>query len=188
MREGPELPGVVFSRLRRHADARGGFAEAWRARGGAGEEPFAAVQANLSLSAKGVLRGLHLHQRQWDLWVVVSGVAFVALVDVRPMLADPAAGPLIRTRVLEKDETVRIPPGVAHGLLAVEPLELLYLVTNEYDASDELGFTWDDAQAAVPWPRVETPDGRPILSDRDLRNPTLEVLVASMRSGGARPG
>jgi dTDP-4-dehydrorhamnose 3,5-epimerase len=187
MTDQPELPGVVFSRLRRHADVRGGFAEAWRARGGAGEDPFAAVQANLSLSAKGVLRGLHLHQRQWDLWVVVSGVAFVALVDVRPMLADPAAGPLVRTQALEKDETVRIPPGVAHGFLAIEPLELLYFVTNEYDASDELGFAWDDPRAAVPWPRVETPDGLPILSDRDRSNPALEALVATMISGGARP-
>lgn len=179
-----ELPGVAFSRLRRHADVRGGFAEAWRARGGAGEEPFPAVQANLSLSAQGVLRGLHLHQRQWDLWVVVSGIAFVALVDVRPMLADPAAGPLVRTQALEKDETVRIPPGVAHGFLAVEPLELLYFVTNEYDASDELGFAWDDPQAAVPWPRVASPDGRPILSDRDLRNPALSELAATLRAAG----
>jgi dTDP-4-dehydrorhamnose 3,5-epimerase len=180
--QAPDLPGVLFGRLRRHADVRGGFAEAWRARGSADTEPFPAVQANLSLSAKGVLRGLHLHQRQSDLWVVVSGIAFVALVDVRPMLAGPAAGPGVQTQTLEKDETVTIPPGVAHGFLAVEPLELLYFVTNEYDASDELGFAWDDPQAAVPWPTVGTPDVRPILSDRDRRNPALSELVATLSS------
>ena len=38
----------------------------------------------------GVLRGLHLHQRQLDHWVVASGRAFVALVDVRPMLRGDA--------------------------------------------------------------------------------------------------
>ena len=45
------------------------------------------VQANLSTSAPGVLRGLHYHRRQHDYWVVASGRAFVALVDVRPILA-----------------------------------------------------------------------------------------------------
>lgn len=174
------IPGVVLGKLTRHADVRGGFAEAWRARGSAGIEPFAGVQANLSSSAQGVLRGLHLHQRQSDLWIVVSGVAFVALVDVRPMLADGAAAPAVQTAVLAKDETVRIPPQVAHGFLAVEPLELLYLVTNEYDASDELGFAWDDPRVGVSWPPVGTPNGRPILSDRDLRNPSLGNLVRSI--------
>ena len=177
------IPDVVLSRLQRHADVRGGFAEAWRARGSAGVEPFPGVQANLSSSAQGVLRGLHLHQRQWDLWIVTAGVAFVALVDVRPMLADPTAGPIVQTATLERDDTVRIPPYVAHGFLAIEPLELLYIVTNEYDASDELGFAFDDPQAAVPWPRVETPDVLPILSDRDRSNPLLMELVGTVRRG-----
>ena len=44
------------------------------------------VQANLSTSAAGVLRGLHCHRRQLDHWIVASGRAFVALVDVRPLL------------------------------------------------------------------------------------------------------
>ena len=34
---------------------------------------------------------------------------------------------------------MEIPTGVAHGFLAVEPLTLVYLVTNEYDGTDELG-------------------------------------------------
>ena len=172
------IPGVVFGKLTRHADARGGFAKAWRARGSAGIEPFPGVQANLSSSAQGVLRGLHLHQRQSDLWIVVSGVAFVALVDLRPMLADASATPVVQTATLARDDTVRIPPHVAHGFLAIEPLELLYLVTNEYDASDELGLAWDDPRVGVPWPRVATEDGRPILSERDQRNPPLAELVA----------
>lgn len=176
------IPGVVFGRLARHADVRGGFAEAWRARGSAGIDPFPGVQANLSSSAQGVLRGLHLHRRQSDLWIVVSGVAFVALVDVRPMLSGERETPVVETATLRRDDTVVIPPHVAHGFLAIEPLELLYLVTNEYDTSDELGFAWDDPQASVPWPRVETPDGRPILSERDRENPSVRHLVSGLRS------
>jgi dTDP-4-dehydrorhamnose 3,5-epimerase len=178
------IPGVVWGTLQRHADVRGGFAEAWRARGSAGADPFPGVQANLSSSAQGVLRGLHLHRHQSDLWIVLAGAAFVSLVDVRPMLAG-SDRPVVETATLQRDQTVRIPPLVAHGFLAVEALELLYLVTNEYDASDELGFAWDDPLASVPWPRVATPDGRPILSDRDRSNPSVEALVGTLRSAGA---
>ena len=31
-------------------------------------------------------------------------------------------------------------------------MTLVYLVTNEYDGTDELGFAWNDEQAGVPWP------------------------------------
>jgi dTDP-4-dehydrorhamnose 3,5-epimerase len=106
----------------------------------------------------------------------------VALVDVRPVIADPAAHAIVELRELGAAEAVTIPTGVAHGFLALEPLQLLYLVSNEYDGSDELGFAWDDPAVGVPWPKIDgTPDGRPILSDRDRSNPSLLELVASLR-------
>ncbi len=177
------LEGVRYGTVPRASDPRGSFRELWRASASTPGTRF--VQANLSGSAAGVLRGLHLHQRQLDRWVVASGRAFVALVDVRPMLrADsPAAAPLVETRELRADDVVEIPIGVAHGFLALEPLDLAYFVTNEYDGTDELGFAWDDPIAAVPWPTVSaTEDGRPILSDRDRSNPALTDLVARLRS------
>jgi dTDP-4-dehydrorhamnose 3,5-epimerase len=89
-------------------------------------------------------------------------VALVALVDVRPVLADPRAHAIVETRELGAAETVTIPTGVAHGFLALEPLSLLYLVTNEYDGSDELGFAWDDPAVGVPWPQFrERPTDAP---------------------------
>ncbi|HEY3163932.1 MAG TPA: dTDP-4-dehydrorhamnose 3,5-epimerase [Candidatus Limnocylindrales bacterium] len=186
------LPGVRYGAIARHADSRGAFRELWRASSfpaltpaetGApdGSEPRF-VQTNLSSSAAGVLRGLHYHRRQLDYWIVASGRAFVALVDVRPVAA--RTGPArVETRELAADEWVVIPAGVAHGFLAIEPLEMLYLVTNEYDGADELGFAWDDPAVGVPWPAIATtPDGRPILSDRDQSNPTLAELVDSLRA------
>lgn len=185
------LDGVRYGAIARAADQRGAFRELWRASTQAthaGVETFR--QANLSTSAPGVLRGLHLHERQLDHWIVTAGRAFVALVDVRPMLVAPSgadlpppgARPIVETRELVTDDWVDIPRGVAHGFLALEPLELVYLVTNEYDGSDELGFAWDDPLAAVPWPHiVGTADGRPILSDRDRANPSLTELVARLR-------
>ncbi len=178
------LAGVRLGRLVRHEDDRGAFRELWRASafGALGGGPPRFVQANLSNSAAGVLRGLHYHRRQLDYWVVTTGAALVALVDVRPLLDGSGPRALVETHELLADEWVVIPAGVAHGFLALEALELLYLVTNEYDGSDELGFAWDDPDVGVPWPGLSmTPDGRPILSERDRSNPPLAELVARLR-------
>jgi dTDP-4-dehydrorhamnose 3,5-epimerase-like enzyme len=173
------IPDVRYGRVERHADERGAFRELWRA----SDTAPGFVQANLSTSTTGVLRGLHLHRRQLDRWVIGSGRAFVALVDTRPMLAGGQA-PTVETRELGADDWVQIPPGVAHGFLALEPVDLIYLVTNEYDGTDERGFAWDDSLAAVPWPLpAPTPDGQRILSDRDRVNPSLAELVQRLRTG-----
>ncbi|MGH2476526.1 MAG: dTDP-4-dehydrorhamnose 3,5-epimerase family protein [Candidatus Limnocylindrales bacterium] len=191
-RPASRLPGVRYGSIERLGDARGSFREIWREDTFGPMEPADAgaqpgdvprfVQANLSTSAPGVLRGLHLHRRQLDHWLVVSGRAFVALVDVRPMLGG-GDRPQVETRELGPDESVDIPTGVAHGFLALEDLELVYLVTNAYDGSDEWGFAWDDPLAAVEWPTVQdVPDGLPILSERDRSNPSLRVLVERLRT------
>jgi dTDP-4-dehydrorhamnose 3,5-epimerase len=178
-----KLPGVMYGRIARHGDERGSFRELWREPSFPGER---FVQANLSTSAPGVLRGLHLHRHQTDLWVVAGGRAHVALVDVRPLLERTGPAALVETRELGEDEWVVIPTGVAHGFLALEPLQLVYFVTNLYDGTDELGFAWDDPAVAVPWPVLAaTTDGRPILSGRDGSNPTLEELVTRLRATDA---
>ena len=170
------LAGVRHGAVARHADERGSFRELWRA----GDGPRF-VQANLSTSAAGVLRGLHLHRRQVDYWVVAAGRAFLALVDVRSLLDGSASKPAVETRELAADDWVLIPEGIAHGFLALEPLDLLYLVTSFYDGSDEFGFAWDDPAAAVPWP-APTGAAGPILSARDATNPPLADLVGRLRS------
>jgi dTDP-4-dehydrorhamnose 3,5-epimerase len=186
------LAGVRYGAIARYGDERGAFRELWRASAfpalttaetgaPAGSEPRF-VQANLSTSVAGVLRGLHYHRRQLDYWIVGAGRAFVALVDVRPLIDGSGPRALVETRELGADEWVVIPTGVAHGFLAIDPLELVYLVTNEFDGSDELGFAWDDPAVGVAWPAVSaTPDGHPFLSDRDRSNPSLCDLVASLR-------
>lgn len=189
---GTRIAGVRYGTVERHADERGAFRELWREStigeidpGHAGAPPAdhpRFVQANLSSSSAGVIRGLHLHRRQLDRWVIGSGRAFVALVDIRPMLAGGSA-PIVETRRLGADDWAQIPAGVAHGFMALEPVELVYLVTNEYDGSDEAGFAWDDDLAAVPWPLpAPTPDGEPVLSERDRTNPPLAELIERLRA------
>jgi dTDP-4-dehydrorhamnose 3,5-epimerase len=188
------IRGVRHGTVERHEDERGAFRELWRAStigplepghaGGEARARPAFVKANLSTSKAGVLRGLHLHRRQLDRWVIGSGRAFIALVDTRPMLAGGDA-PIVETHELAADDWVQIPAGVAHGFIALEPVELVYLVTTEYDGSDEHGFAWDDRLAAVPWPLpAPTLDGRPILSVRDRSNPPLVDLIARLRTSG----
>lgn len=176
------IPGAWRRSITFHPDGRGAFGELWRhdwtaglARSGAQPDMR---QANLSRSDARVLRGLHLHRRQADLWVVVDGHPFVALVDVRPMLA--AGGPpVVETVDAVPGDTLYLPAGVAHGFYARDAITLVYLVTNTYDGTDELGFLWSDRDAAVPWPDTE-----PILSGRDEGAPPLRELVDRLRAGG----
>ena len=156
------IDGVRVTRLEQHADDRGRFVELFRA----GAYPEIFVQGNHSRSRAGVLRGLHYHHRQADLWYVVSGTAQVALADLRKRRATP------RVVTLELDGaepvTLYIPRLVAHGFLALTDLDLIYHVTAYYDSSDEHGIAWNDPTLAVPW---KTND--PMLSQRDADNPAL---------------
>ena len=141
------------------------------------------VQANLSTSAAGVLRGLHLHRRQDDLWIVADGRAFVALVDVRPLARRDRPAPSSRRASWRPTSGSTSRPASPTASSPLEPLQLIYLVTNEYDGSDELGFAWDDPAVAVALAgaRRRRPDGRPILSERDAANPPLADLVVRLR-------
>jgi dTDP-4-dehydrorhamnose 3,5-epimerase len=161
-------------------DERGSFSEIWRQSWLEQlPEPSGHAlemrQANVSRSAAGVLRGLHVHRRQADLWVVLEGRPFVALVDVRPAL--DGRGPVqVHTVEASAGDAFFLPEGVAHGFYAPEPLTLVYLVTTEYDGSDELGFAWDDPSVAIPWPARD-----PIVSGRDAAAPPLSELLATLR-------
>jgi dTDP-4-dehydrorhamnose 3,5-epimerase len=172
---------VLVRRIPQFPDERGAFNEIWRSSWFQGLPSGAAGsmrQANLSRSVPRVLRGFHLHRRQADFWVVAEGTAFVAMVDVRPELE--SAGPaVLHTIDAPPGTAIYLPEGVAHGFYARDGLTLIYLVTNEYDGTDELGFAYDDPQIAAPWP-----DPDPVVSQRDRDAGTLGNLVARLRIEG----
>ena len=170
------LDGVLRRRLVSHEDTRGSFSELWRASWTALLSQWPFVQANLSRSHTAVLRGMHFHERQADLWIVLEGRAYVALTDLREMVAGRADRPASTGAELGVADALYIPRCVAHGFLAMEPLTLLYLVTGEYDGTDEHGFAWDDPLASIAWPAPA-----PVLSERDRANPGLVEAVASAR-------
>lgn len=152
------IEGVVVRELTRHGDLRGGFTETYR------KEWFdgpAMVQGNRSDSAAGVLRGLHFHRHQSDYWLCMRGRLLVCLYDLRPNSPTYQVAQSVELTG-DTEKGVYIPPGVAHGFLALEDSTLTYLVDNYYDATDEFGVRWDDPEIAFPWPIDE-----PVLSPRD---------------------
>jgi dTDP-4-dehydrorhamnose 3,5-epimerase len=167
------IEGVVLRRNVERLDERGSFTELWRA---SLTRPLTAepmVQANLSHSHAGVLRGMHFHLRQADLWMLVEGTAVAAVTDVRPALR--GGRPTSEIIEMSVGDALFIPAQVAHGFLALTDMALVYLVSNEYDGTDEHGFAWNDPDAAISWPA--TPE---IISDRDRANPTLRELITTL--------
>lgn len=165
-----DIAGVQRFALVPHEDDRGSLTETYRrdwVRGGR-----EAVQANLSWSRPGVLRGLHWHRRQADFWCVLTGVAHVALVDLREGSPTRLATALFRIDTAETRYGLAIPPGVAHGFFAETEMFLQYLVDAPYVGDDEFGLAWDDPALGLEWP-----DREPILSDRDRSNPPLEQVM-----------
>ena len=159
----PLIPGVMHGKPVVHDDSRGWFLEIFR------QDLLGTqfVQANHSHSRAGVLRGLHYHRKQSDAWYIVGGEAQAMLADLRTPCESPA---VVSVRMVADEPSVLlIPPGVAHGFLAVTDVDLIYWVTHGYDSTDEFGVAWDDPTLKAPWKTTE-----PILSGRDAQNPTLD--------------
>jgi dTDP-4-dehydrorhamnose 3,5-epimerase len=149
------VEGVVRFPLRRFEDERGWFCELRRD----SALPRPTVQTNLSFSRKGVIRGLHYHERgQDDLFVCLQGTARVVVLDRE-------TGATF-TEDIGDDTPVAIyvPGRNAHGFEALTDLLFCYHVTEEYDPDDpdEHGIPWDDDRVAHLWSTTT-----PILSARD---------------------
>jgi dTDP-4-dehydrorhamnose 3,5-epimerase len=167
------IDGGLLFELSTHLDDRGGLTETFRKEWIPGAREM--VQANISRSRAGVLRGLHHHREQADHWVFLSGSAFVGLFDLRPGSPTEHRKAELRIDADASPQALYIPPGVAHGFYAETDAVLQYLVDRVYTGEDEFGLAWDDPDVAIAWP-----DRNPQLSERDRGNPSLsEVLRGS---------
>jgi len=141
--------------LTRFDDDRGWFVELMRA----GTLPKPVRQSNLSFSRKGVIRGLHYHERgQDDLFACVSGM-------VRVVVLDRETGETFTEDIGDANQVALYIPGtLAHGYEALTDCLFLYHVTEEYDATrpDEHGVCWNDRRVKHLWSTES-----PILSERD---------------------
>lgn len=168
------IKGVYTIPLKTFGDTRGFFFETFRRSWI--PEAREMVQGNCSFSSAGVLRGLHYHLKQADLWNVPVGQVRAVLYDFRQ--ESPTRG---ASEVVEMGEANRvalyIPKGVAHGFLALRESYMTYLVDEFYDNSDELGILWNDPVLKVDWGASSEPS----LSDRDRQNPRIADITPDRR-------
>jgi dTDP-4-dehydrorhamnose 3,5-epimerase len=175
-----DLSGPIRIEPRRHGDARGYFAETYRADHFAeAVGPMDFVQENESLSAKvGTVRGLHFQTEpfaQGKLVRCVAGALLDVAVDIRT--GSPSYGRWIAAE-LSADNGCQlwVPPGFAHGFCTLEPDTVLtYKVTAYYSQEHDKGLAWDDPSIGVVWPALADAE---TLSAKDRVQPKLAELPA----------
>jgi dTDP-4-dehydrorhamnose 3,5-epimerase len=149
------IDGIRRIPLRRFEDERGWLVEINRA--GWHEKPMR--QTNVSFSQRGVIRGLHFHERgQDDLFVCLQGTARVVVLDLE-------TGETFTEDIGDANPVaVYVPGRHAHGFEALTDVLFCYHVTAEYDPDDpdEHEVPWDDERVRDLWSTRS-----PILSARD---------------------
>jgi dTDP-4-dehydrorhamnose 3,5-epimerase len=170
------IPGVLILKPKIHGDQRGFFMETFRA------DRYAAVgiggrfvQDNLSRSAHGVLRGLHLQnpRTQGKLVTVLRGCVLDVAVDVRR--GSPTFGQHVAVELSEENRLqFWVPRGFAHGFLVrSETADFFYKCDDIYSPSDEIVVRWNDPAIGIAW-GIDFPS----LSARDADAPLLADINA----------
>ena len=163
-----------------HADARGLFFEWLTDRGFtsfAGHR-LDVRQANCSVSAAGVLRGLHFAQlppSQAKYVTCLSGSVFDVVVDIR--VGSPTFGHWDSVLLDDRDHrSVYLSEGLAHGFVALQDNStVMYLCSAQYNPQREHTIAATDPALAIDWPT----EHRLVLSDRDAAAPTLDEVRAA---------
>ncbi|WP_026876263.1 dTDP-4-dehydrorhamnose 3,5-epimerase family protein [Jiangella gansuensis] len=165
---------------RQFGDDRGVFLESFR---GDLLEPHVGhrldvVQTNLSVSAAGVLRGLHyadIPPSQAKYVTCVSGAVLDVLVDIR--VGSPTFGRSASVLLDDVDRrAVYVAEGLGHAFMSLAGgSAVMYLCSAPYAPGREHGVNPLDPELGIDWPSADR-DGRPItpiLSDKDRDAPTL---------------
>ncbi|MEU4424415.1 dTDP-4-dehydrorhamnose 3,5-epimerase [Actinoplanes sp. NPDC024001] len=161
-----------------HGDDRGTFLEWYRfdALAEAVGHRLDLAQANLSVSARGVVRGIHFADvppGQAKYVTCVSGAVLDVVVDIRA--GSPTFGAWEAVRLDDADRrAVYLAEGLGHGFCALtDGATVAYLCSSTYRPGHEHGVHPFDEQLGIEWP-VE----RPVLSGKDAEAPTLAEALA----------
>jgi dTDP-4-dehydrorhamnose 3,5-epimerase len=170
----PDVPDVLIIDPKLFGDQRGFFLETYQSTRYAEHgisRPF--VQDNLSRSAYGVLRGLHLQNpmTQGKLVSVMRGRVLDVAVDVR--IGSPHFGQHVAVELSEHNRwQLWVPRGFAHGFVVLsETADFFYKCDELYSPKDEIVVRWDDPAIGIKW-GVENPS----LSTRDAAAPLLSEV------------
>lgn len=162
-----KIPGLLIIEPRVFEDSRGSFFESFNAQKFnelTGVE-LEFCQDNESISKKNVLRGLHFQRppfAQGKLVRVAVGRVLDVAVDIRKDSPFYGQYEVIELSA-ENKKQFWIPPGFAHGFLALQDNTIFnYKCTNYYSPVSEGTIQWNDESLKIKWP-IE----HPIVSDKD---------------------
>lgn len=166
------------------SDPRGDFLEWFRGAdfaAGSGHD-LSLKQANLSISARGVLRGIHFADvppGQAKYVTCVRGEVLDVVVDLR--VGSPTFGAWEAVPLDDRaHRAVYLAEGLGHAFMALtEGATVVYLCSEPYAPGREHGIDPLDADLAISWPA----DIPPVLSDKDAAAPSL----AEARESGLLP-
>lgn len=150
------IPDVLILEPKVFGESRGFFFESFNARDFrlATGLDVSFVQDNHSMSARGVLRGLHYQTQhpQGKLVRVTEGEVFDVAVDLRR--SSPTFGQWVGTTLSEDNRRqLWIPPGFAHGFVVLsERAQFLYKTTDYYAPEHERCLLWSDPTVSIDWP------------------------------------
>ncbi|MFC1438116.1 dTDP-4-dehydrorhamnose 3,5-epimerase [Streptacidiphilus sp. N1-10] len=162
-----------------HGDPRGLFMEWYRFDHLAAEvgHPLRLAQGNLSVSAAGVVRGIHFADvppGQAKYVTCVRGAVLDVIVDLR--VGSPTFGQWEGVRLDDTDRrAVYLSEGLGHGFCALtDDATLTYLCSETYSPTGEHGVHPLDPDLAIEWPA-----SAPQLSAKDESAPSLAEAIAS---------
>jgi dTDP-4-dehydrorhamnose 3,5-epimerase len=167
-----------------HGDSRGAFLEWFRGdllAGAAGGRELRVAQANMSVSARGVTRGIHFADvppGQAKYVTCVRGAVFDVVVDLR--VGSPAYGQWESVLLDDTDRrAVFLAEGLGHGFCALtDDACVAYLCSETYAPDREHSVHPLDPELGIAWPVSD-----PLLSARDAAAPGL----ARARAEGLLP-
>lgn len=166
-----DIPDVLIVEPKLFGDQRGFFMETYQFERYAANgisRPF--IQDNLSRSAYGVIRGLHLQNpsTQGKLVSVMRGRVLDVAVDVR--VGSPTFGQHAAVELNEENRRqLWVPRGFAHGFAVLsDTADFFYKCDNAYSPKDEIAIHWDDPAIGIKW-GIDSPS----LSPRDAAAPYL---------------
>jgi dTDP-4-dehydrorhamnose 3,5-epimerase len=173
------IAGAVLFTPRQHRDSRGVFLEQLRADTleAAIGHPLTLAQANVSVSAQGVVRGIHFAEvppGQAKYVACLTGRILDIAVDLR--VGSPTFGQHATAVLDDVDRrALYVAEGLGHAFVALsEQATVSYFCSTTFDPSREHGISVFDPDLALPWPR----DLELVLSDRDRVAPSLREVQA----------
>lgn len=158
------LEGVKLIIPERFEDHRGSYMEIFDSKKFNTVTDKLFVQDDISISNKGVLRGLHGDRRTTKLVTVVNGSGYALIADNRPDSATFGKWQAF-TLSRQNKQMLLLPPGIGNSVLALED-NMIYYYKQDTHFVDGEQFTikWDDPEWNFWWPTK-----RPVLSMRDER-------------------